>query len=112
LFRFTGGLLLCRALADPGVQVTVVLGDGRTINRRVATIYRRGLGFGAVVLPLADVRSATASGQATALVVTLSPDTTEQQGASRVAERLRDHPGVEALFSYSYGERTCSAERS
>ncbi|MDP9843144.1 ABC transporter permease [Streptosporangium lutulentum] len=85
--------------AEIGDQVTVVLGDGRTIDRRVATIYRRGLGFGEVVLPLADVRSATASGQATAMVMTLSRDTTEQQGASRVAERLRDHPGVEIVRS-------------
>ncbi|MFC0625796.1 ABC transporter permease [Kribbella deserti] len=85
--------------ARVGDQVTVVLANGRTIQRRVAAIYRRGLGFGEVVLPLEDVRGATPSGRVNALVVTLSPGTTTEQGANRIAERLQDQPGVEVVRS-------------
>lgn len=72
-----GGVALSAQLAaalgiEAGEDLEIVLPDGQPIKRHVTDVYLRGLGFGDAVLPIDDVQPATATGNATALAVTVA----------------------------------------
>ncbi|MCF2532865.1 ABC transporter permease [Yinghuangia soli] len=85
--------------ARVGDRVTVVLGDGRALTRQVGVLYERGLGFGEVLLPLADLLPATASGRASGLAVTVPGSASAAQVADGIRDRLADVPGAEVTGS-------------
>jgi putative ABC transport system permease protein len=80
--------------ADPGDTVTFVLADGRSVDRHVTSIYQRGLGFGEVLLPVADLQPTTASGLPSALAVTVDDDTAPDDVEARIHELLATRPGL------------------
>ncbi|WP_436777378.1 ABC transporter permease [Yinghuangia sp. YIM S09857] len=94
--------------ARVGDEVTIVLPDGRSVARHVTTLYERGLGFGDVLLPLGDLQPSTASGNATALAVDVSPSgaTSLAQVGNRIRHSLADLPGVTVTTTGGPGPTT------
>lgn len=90
--------------AEVGDDLDIVLPDGRTIERRMTGLYLRGLGFGDVVLPIDDVKPALASGQATALAVTVADSATVAEVERRMNEYLAGRPGLEVSHSATAGQ--------
>jgi putative ABC transport system permease protein len=79
---------------DAGADITLVRPDGSTVDRRVAAVFERDLGFGQVVMPIDDLRPATDSGRATGVSIELAPGASPRQAAGAVAALLRDRPGL------------------
>ncbi|GAA2675201.1 ABC transporter permease [Actinoplanes palleronii] len=73
---------------DVGDDVELRLGDGAAVHARVVAIYRRGLGFGDVVLPLSTVAGHTATNLDDEILISApaSADTALRAVAAR-------HPG-------------------
>ncbi|MGW0658024.1 FtsX-like permease family protein [Streptodolium elevatio] len=84
-----------------GDEVTIVPADGQAITRHVSALYERGLGFGEVLLPFADLQSATGSGLASGLAVTLAASESAAQVERRIRSLLADVPGAEVTRSDS-----------
>ena len=59
--------------ADVGDTVTLRMGDGAVITPRVVATYNRGLGFGDVTLPAAQVREHTTTGLVDQVLVSAAP---------------------------------------
>lgn len=78
-----------------GDQLEFVLPDGGTIQRRVAGLYQRGLGFGDIVLPIGDLQPALASGQPTALAITVGDQASIAEVKQLLAGQLDHRPGLE-----------------
>ncbi|GCD97037.1 ABC transporter permease [Embleya hyalina] len=96
--------------AHVGDEVTVVLADGRSIRRHVSALYERGLGFGEVLLPLGDLRPATASGLVSGLAVTVVPASASvAQVERRIRDGLADVPGAEVTRSGSVDDGASGA---
>ena len=95
--------------ADKGDDLEIVLPDGRAIERRVTGLYLRGLGFGDIVLPIDDLKPATASGHSTALAVTVRDGATDSDVERRIGELLADVPGVNITSSATVGESETAA---
>lgn len=85
--------------AEVGDTVTLVLADGRSIDRQVTALYQRGLGFGEVLLPLADLQPATASGLPSALAVGVDDEVDPDEVAERIHDLLATRPGLEVTRS-------------
>jgi putative ABC transport system permease protein len=85
--------------ATPGDTVTIVLADGSTLSRQVSATYERGLGFGEVLLPLAELQRATASGLPPAVAVTVADDATAEDVAARIRLLTAGQPGLEVTRS-------------
>ena len=85
--------------AGVGDTVTLVLADGRSVDRQVTAIYQRGLGFGEVLLRVADLQPATASGLPSALAVGVGDDADPREVAERIHELLATRPGLEVTRS-------------
>lgn len=83
--------------AQVGDSVTVVLPDGQAITRRVRALYRRGLGFGEVLLPIGDLQSATATGAPSGLAVTVAASEQKSAVVRRLNDRLTNHPGIRVV---------------
>lgn len=90
--------------AHVGDEVTIVLADGQSIKRHVSALYERGLGFGDVLLPLADLQPATASGLASGLAVTVPASESVAQVERRIRDGLADVPGAEVTRSASVAD--------
>ncbi|MDI2131127.1 ABC transporter permease [Yinghuangia seranimata] len=82
-----------------GDDITITLPDGRAVKRHVTALYERGLGFGDVLLPLADVQPATASGLASGLAVTVPASESITRVENRIRARLADMPGADVTRS-------------
>lgn len=63
---------------DVGDTVPLRLGDGAFVTPRVIATYGRGLGFGDVTLPVAQVRAHTTTGLTDALLVAAEPGRAEE----------------------------------
>ncbi|WP_229073362.1 FtsX-like permease family protein [Actinoplanes sp. DH11] len=75
---------------DLGETVDMRLGDGTPAPTRIIAIYRRGLGFGDVLLPLATVAGHTATGTDDEILISAAPAPAVDAALRRVAA---DHPG-------------------
>ena len=73
-----------------GERVDLRLGDGTPVRPRVVAVYRRGLGFGDVVLPLATVEGHTASNLDDQVLISVPPSAATDAALRRVAAA---HPG-------------------
>ncbi len=96
------------AVLDAHVRdtLTIVLPDGRSVSRRVAFLYRRGLGFGELLAPLQDLQPATPSGQASAVAITVDQHATNHDVAARIRRLLADRPGLDVAASPPGAEPT------
>jgi putative ABC transport system permease protein len=74
--------------------IAIVLPDGRSLERQVVSIYERGLGFGEVLLPIADLRGSTGSGLASELAVTVEEGAAPAEVAAGIDELLTTRPGL------------------
>lgn len=79
--------------------VTIVLADGRSITRRVTSVYQRDVGFGQVLLPIDDLRPATASGLPSGLALSVADDASVTDVEARIRELLAARPGLEVTRS-------------
>jgi putative ABC transport system permease protein len=85
--------------AHVGDEITIVVPDGQSIKRHVSALYKRGLGFGDVLLPIGDLRPATASGLPTGLAITVAASESVPEVEHRIQNQLADRPGIIATHS-------------
>ncbi|SDM41504.1 FtsX-like permease family protein [Allokutzneria albata] len=76
-----------------GGRVELVLGDGTTINPRVAAVFEGNLGFGDVLLPADVVLPHTTDRLADAVLVSVAPNADHASVAAALRGLASQHPG-------------------
>jgi putative ABC transport system permease protein len=88
-----------------GDHVHLTLGDGAQRDPRVVAIYRRGLGFGDVVLPASSVTGHVTNPGLTSVLIGVAHGQRAATVAARMKARLQAYPGVTVGDRAAHGAR-------